>query len=596
MNQAKTVGTVIASAIFVAALVAGCSDKPEALVAQAKESLAKHDRNAAVIHLKSALQVEPDNAEARLLLGNALLEQGDPVSAEKELRRARDLKLPDDRVVPTLARAMIVMNEPRKVIEEFGQVKLGTPEARADLAAALAQANMITGNSETARNLYAQALKEVPGHAAATLGEALVAANSGDRAGAMKMVESVIAKSPNVAEAWHLKGDIAAAQGQADDAIAAYRKSLELRPEQLLAHVRIASIHIQQGKTQEAGEQVAAMKKLAPRHPQTLYLQALLAFREKNYTAAREAIQLQLRAAPDNLSGLVLAGSIEYSLGSYGQAEVVLQKALAQAPKHNVARMMLVNTYLRNGQAAKAMDTMKPLLEEGSENANVLALAGEVYMRNGLTAEAEKVFAKSAQLDPKDTNKRTALALTHLSSGDADRGYRELEQAAADDPGIRADLALIATNTQQRRWDAALKAIDDVEKKQPDKALPHSLRGAVYAAKGDNAAARKSFERALQVEPTDFAATASLARLDLNDKKPDDARKRFEGLLAKDPKNTRALLAVADLRSQAGGSTDEVAALIGKAVAADPTSVVARVALISYYLRSKEPKKAVAAA
>src|SRR6476469_9946214 len=100
------------------------------------------------------------------------------------------------------------------------------------------------------------------------------------------------------------------------------------------------------------------------------------------------------------------------------------------------------------------------------------------------------------------------------------------------------------------------------------------------------AAARKSFERALELEPTDFAAAASLARLDLADKKPDDARKRFEGVLAKDPKNMRALLALAELRAQNSGTTDEVTAMIGKAVAADPTSVVPRLALINYYLRS----------
>ena len=53
-----------------------------------------------------------------------------------------------------------------------------------------------------------------------------------------------------------------------------------------------------------------------------------------------------------------------------------------------------------------------------------------------------------------------------------------------------------------------------------------------------------------------------------------DARKRFEGVLAKDPKNVQALLAVADLRARAGGTTEEVAGLIGKVVAPEATSAV----------------------
>jgi cytochrome c-type biogenesis protein CcmH/NrfG len=122
MHKAKTIGTAVASAVFAAALVAGCSDKPDALVAQAKQSLEKHDRNTAVIQLKNALQANPDIAEARLMLGKALLDQGDPAAAEKELKRARDLKAPDDDAVPPLARAMIMMNEPKQVIDEFGKL------------------------------------------------------------------------------------------------------------------------------------------------------------------------------------------------------------------------------------------------------------------------------------------------------------------------------------------------------------------------------------------------------------------------------------------------------------------------------------------
>jgi len=583
--------------VLAAALVAGCADKPEGLVASAKEALAKRDRSTAIIQLKNALQENPDLAEARFLLGKTLLDTGDPAAAEKELRKARELKAPDAQVVPMIARALLLQNEPRKAIEEFGKVELQDPEARAELAAMLGQAYMVTGNAGTARRLFEDAQKAVPGYPSAMLGEARLDAGAGKLTEAMAVVEGVLAKSPDLVEGWQLKGDIAGIMAQPENAIVAYRKALELRPDFLAAHTRITGILVQQGKTQEANAQVDAMKKIAPKHPQTLYLQALLAFREKNYIAAREAIQLHLRAVPDSLPGLVLDANIAFHLGAYAQAETSLLKALQQAPKERLARMILVNTYLRSRQPTKALDALRPLLQgDGENNADVLALAGEVYMQNGNTTEAERVFAKAAALDPKDSNKRTSLALTHISTGESERGFKELEEAAAADAGIRADLALIAAHTRQRKWDAALKAIDDLEKKQPDKPLPHNLRGAVYAGKGDTAAARKSFERALQLEPTDFAAAASLARLDLADKKPDDARKRFESVIAKDPKNARALLALAELRAQGGGTTDEVAALISKAVTADPTNVTPRLVLVNFYLRAKEPKKAVAAA
>ncbi len=75
-------------------LLAGCGEKPEAMVASAKEYLAKNDRSAAVIQLKNALQENPNLAEARLLLGKTQLQGGDLASAEKELRKALELKVP----------------------------------------------------------------------------------------------------------------------------------------------------------------------------------------------------------------------------------------------------------------------------------------------------------------------------------------------------------------------------------------------------------------------------------------------------------------------------------------------------------------------
>ena len=50
------------------------------------------------------------------------------------------------------------------------------------------------------------------------------------------------------------------------------------------------------------------------------------------------------------------------------------------------------------------------------------------------------------------------------------------------------------------------------------------------------------------------------------------------------------------MRAQAGGSADEVAALINKAIAANPKELTPRLALIGLYLKNQDTKKAIAAA
>ena len=74
----------------------------QALVAEAQQYQQKGDLKAAIIQLKNVLQKNPDDAEARYLLGTIYYETGDPKSAEKELRRALSLGMSPDKVLPRL--------------------------------------------------------------------------------------------------------------------------------------------------------------------------------------------------------------------------------------------------------------------------------------------------------------------------------------------------------------------------------------------------------------------------------------------------------------------------------------------------------------
>lgn len=66
-------------------------------------------------------------------------------------------------------------------------------------------------------------------------------------------------------------------------------------------------------------------------------------------------------------------------------------------------------------------------------------------------------------------------------------------------------------------------------------------------------------------------------------------------MISADPKNTQALLALAELTAASGGDVDEVSNLIGKAVTAAPTEVGPRLALIGHLLKSKDSKAQTAA-
>lgn len=595
-KHTSMISTAISTA-FLAAFLGGCGgDSPESLIASSKDFLARNDNKAAVIQLKNALQSNPNLGEARFLLGKALLESGDAAGAEVELRKALELKFAKEQTIPLLARAMLAAGQFKKTTEEFANADLPAGEPSADLKTTLSAAYAAQGDREAAKATLEAALAAQPGYIPARMSQARNLVGERKFSEAQSVVDDILAKNAKDHEALLLSGILAAATGNPEGALGLYRKAIEAKPDYLLAHATIISNLFLQQKFDDAEKQLAALKKIAPKHPQTLYLDAQASYQRKDFKATREITQQLLRMAPNNANTLQLAGATEFQLRSFIQAEAYLTKALAQSPDLQLARRMLIASYLRAGQPAKALATLEPVAGRIDLDPALLSLAGETYLQNGDAKKAADYFAKASKLAPEDARTKTSLALAHMAQGNSAAAFEELEQISLSDKGVTADLALIAAYLRNNQTDKALKAIDTLEKKQPDNAMTHNLRARTLLTRKDAQGARQSFEKALAVSPVFFPAAASLAALDLAEQKPEAARKRFESILAADPKHIQALLALAELRAANNGTPDEVAGLIGKAVSANPTESAPRLALIQHYLKAKDNKKAMAAA
>ncbi len=591
--------SVLAVAAVLCLLLAACSGggNTESMLASAKEYMAKNDNKAAIIQIKNALQKSPNSAEARLMLATALLAVGDVVAAELEFRKALELKQSADLVVPPLAKTMLAMGQFKKLTDEFGKTQLGTPQANAELQTTLASAYAGLGNAEAVGVAIKKALTAQPDFLPALIAQVRQKAALSDFDGALASIEDLLVKSPGSYEAWKLKGDIFSyGKNRFTDALAAYRKSIEFKPDFTAGHVAALTVLLSQDNLAEAAKQLDQLKKLAPNTPQTRYFQAQLAYQNRDFKLARDLSQQLLKMAPDYPRGMQLAGAVEFQLNSLVQAEALLSKAVQAAPELTLARRLLILTYLRSGQPAKALTALTPAMSRNPIDPQIYAVAGEVFLQNGDLKKAEENFTKAIKQDPKDSRKRTSLALTHLMAGDTDIALGELQDIAASDKGTTADLALISAYLRRGEFDKALKAIDVLEKKQPDKPLSANLRGKTLLAKKDFIGARKSFERALVLDPMYFPAVASLATMDLVDKKPEEARKRFEAVVAKDPKNGQALLALAEMALRTNASKDEVAGLISRAIAANPDTIGPYLMLIDFHLRNKDFKQALSVA
>ena len=596
MNRNRTaVGLVIAASCL---LSAGCVQKTEQqLIVSAQDYLQKKDPAAAAIELKAALQKNADSPAARFLLGRALLMSGDPAGALVELERARSLQFDPNQLVPVLANALVGAGQRKKAIQEFGATTLSDRSSQMALSVTIASALLAEGDYEQSARFVARALELDPKNVDVRLLKARLSTQGDKFEEANAAVDAILAEYPAHAEAWQVKSELLALSGAGlAEATQAARKALSIDPNLLAA--RLTLIRFLQQSNDVAGfkAEVGDLAKKLPNSPSTYFYRVQLALIEGDMKAAREGVAPLLRAAPDNARFLQLAGTVELQAGSLVAAERHFTKALQASPTLVYARRKLAQTQLKLGSPSKALAALAPVLSAARPDAESVGLAAEAYLLAGDLNKAETYYREAAKLRPEDKKAPTALALTRIAKGQANDGLAMLESIAAADSETYADLALITARLNRSEFEPALKAIAQLESKMPRNALPHVLRGRTLLKANKAPEAQASFERALTIEPANFAAITGLAGLDVAARRFTEAKSRYEALLQKDPNNYRALLALVELGNRVGDDPARIAQLLASAVRAAPAEVAPRLAQVNQLISERRFESALAAA
>ncbi len=580
-----------------ALMLVGCGKNETEDLANFKAQVAKQDANTARVALKSLIQAHPASGEARYLLGQQLLADGQAPLALIEFQRALEFKFTEDKVLPVMAEAMIQTGEAKRVIKDFADKKLADPESMARLLAALANAQALQGDLPAAQASTEQALKTAPKSAPALLFKARLAAAANDNQGSMALLEQLLVLHPDDYAAWAMKGDLLlrTPNGMAP-AMAAFGQAVRANPNHVYSQSALVALSLAQSELDGAKKHFATLKKIAPKHPNTALFDAQLAYATGDFARARDIHQGLLRALPENVNVLLSAGETELKLNAALQAEALFAKALTLAPRSVLARRLLAQADLQLGQPAKALLTLAPLVDAPDASPDVLALAAQAHLLNGDPRGADALYTRMATLKPVDPRLRTLVATAGFGKDRDEAVFSELRSISSSDTGTTADMALISGQLRRGQLDAALKSLDALEHKRPKDPVAPQLRGQVQAQKGDMAAARKSFDQALVIDANYVPAVTALAQLDLRDKHPEAARQRYLDLLKRQPKDAQVMLSLAALLQSQGAPNAEVQKQLEDAVKAAPRLVDARVALISHHFNRNNIDAALTAA
>ena len=586
----------LVAALMVASLALTGCNKPntENLMAEARQYHDKGDSVAAIIQLKNILQGNPNNAAARQFLGQLYIESGDSYGAEKEFRESLRAGLPPEQVLPQLARALIQQEEFEKVLEDTRSSKYGDAALSPEVLAMRGHAQLSLGQDDAARQSFEAAFKKRADLPDALLGQARIALRKSDPLAALGYIERALVGAPKNADAWVMKGDLDRAAGRTTQAFEAYRTAVKVEPGNAAANLDLASMHMAAGQFDEARRYVNVLRQVAPNNPLGYYLSGVLDLSTGNFKAADAAAKDSLKLSPNYLPGAALAGAIAYSTGALGRAEEYLRAVVEKNPNGIYVRKLLAATLLKGRKSDQALQVLEPGIKLAPEDSSLLVMAAEACVQSGKFNKAIEFYEKAAAIEPKSAQTRARLGLARYASGDSDRALADLESASKlETSKYQANVLVVMTSLPRKEYDKAEKAVLVLEKEQPTNPLTYNLKAAVLGGKGKFGEARASLEKALSLQPDFMPAVINLARLDLSEKNPQAARKRFETVLQKAPTNLQSLLALANFGTQIGDQPEEIAGWLELARQGNPSALQPRLLLSRHYLKLGNTKKTI---
>lgn len=600
-NKRKTFTGIKGLVLMLAAFVLIACDaqvSDQQMVQSASVYLDQNKLREAAIELKNALQGNPDNAEARYLLGMINLDVGDTASAEKEFRRAADAGWSEEQARVGLARAMISRNAFQKILDEVEVKNNYSANARADLYAlrALAQAGL--GHIEQARESLDKG-SEIDAKAFHVLKSGVqIQLAAGDMESAANNLKQALTAYQENQEILLLSAIMALKNEDKAGATTAYRKVVELDPDKLVtvygrqARLGLARLEILDGSLDHAQATLMPLFKQSANDPETNFVGGMLAFERGELDLAEERLLNVLKVAPDHAQTQLLFGTVSYVQKDYEQAAYYIARYVSVIPDNVGARKLLGRTYIKLGQHKEAQATLQPGLEDSGEDAELLALVGLSQLQGGDTVSGIKGLEKAVKAAPESSALRSELARAYISAGETENAIRELNAILAEGGNKKqAQTLLISAHIRAEQYDQAIDVVLDMLQGSPEDPAVLSLAGNVFVASNDRTEARKYFNKALLIKPGYVQATMLLARLEEIDSYPAKAETLYEQLANTNKENITSLMALARL-AEAQNQTGKMLEWLELARNRAPQDIKSRKILADYYLREKQLEKA----
>lgn len=538
-----------AFALLITVVLGGCDllVSTDARLERATKATAAGNLALASIELRKAIQKEPENGRARLLLAGVAMRAGDPVAALRELGAARERGIPADQLGALEVEARLAMGQAKELLVRLNEGALGL-DAPAR-AAAEGRAKAMLGDADGARAAFDDALAADPRSLDARLGRAELLAEQSEWNDALSEVDAALAAAPDSAAALGLKARLLMRVGQYAEASRLFDQARAVltqldvpRQAMLLSHA--VEARLAQGQVDEASRALTELKARAPEAPVVELLGARVALARGDNASAIAGLQRLLAKRPDHVPARLLLGAAQLSQGSLSQAESQLAQVVQAAPDNLEARKLLARVRLQLDQPEQAVRVLTPALDAETGDPQLFALLGAAELQSGQSGLAIGALERSVSRNPDHTSLKLDLAGAYLAANRATDARKLLEASAEGD--VKREALLIVALAAEKGPAAARAGVERLLRDRPGDPEALNLAASYFGSQREFERARALLQQSSEISPERSATFLGLARVELAAGDLASAEAALRKALASSPADSTIRIALAD--------------------------------------------------
>jgi putative PEP-CTERM system TPR-repeat lipoprotein len=524
---------------------------------EATTFIASDNKEAAIVALKNAIQIEPSMAKARFALGELYLQLNSFDSAGKELSFALDAGFAENEVIPALAEALHRTGANVALADLKYNESLLTPVQQLEVGFRKAQALIALNKQEESINFVNQLLFIDANSTYKIMLQALQLAIDTRNNEALEVAKTALVDDPLNRDAIDLTARLYLLNGDPQNAAILYENYIAVAPDDLEAKFALANMLLQQQQPQRAEKYIDALLKVNATNGALNQLKAIVRAADEDYENAKKFAEIAINSGRNDFSLRLVAGLASYQIQDYTSAIKHFSAIANRLPDNHAGLRMLAASQLELNMGNEAAQILARLSDISQNDLALFSRAGYELIKSGNTRAANQMLEQTAILS-ETADDLTQLGVLKLSLDNLE-GIIDLEGAVAKAPdSLTAKNTLASAYLSTNQLQKALQLAKSWRSDEPNNIDAFMLEAEALQRQQEYSKAAALINAASRIDASHPKVQLAGIRLAIREERFEQALGLTKQFLGANPSDVTALAAFFQISLQLGDATSAI--------------------------------------